>query len=137
MLLIFRYFDFLPESVVESLKNAYSVYLQNFVGFIVFIIGLSALDFSNICNAVTWYNMMLILIAVIGACFGAFCVAKVLKMSILDNVITGGLCMTDMGGSGDVTVLSVSGRLHLMVYATLASRIGGVMVLFLVGLLVK
>lgn len=58
------------------------------------------------------------------------------RFNFVEASITPGLVMADTGGSGDVSVLSAAGRLHLMPFAALTNRIGGALVLFVTGLLV-
>ncbi len=58
------------------------------------------------------------------------------KLNFVEASITPGLVMADTGGSGDVSVLSAAGRMHLMPFAALTNRIGGALVLFLTSLLV-
>ena len=43
----------------------------------------------------------------------------------MDAAITGGLCMANMGGSGDMLILAAGHRMGLMTYASISSRIGG------------
>jgi Na+/citrate or Na+/malate symporter len=43
--------------------------------------------------------------------------------------------MTDMGGTGDVAVLSAAKRMQLMPFARLSTSIGGGLIIFLCGLL--
>lgn len=57
------------------------------------------------------------------------------KMNFIEASITPGLVMADTGGSGDVAVLSAAGRMHLMPFAALTNRVGGVLVLFVTSLL--
>jgi malate:Na+ symporter len=57
------------------------------------------------------------------------------KFYFVEAAITPGLIMADTGGSGDVSVLSAADRMHLMPFAALTTRLGGVLVLFTTSLI--
>jgi malate:Na+ symporter len=59
------------------------------------------------------------------------------KFNFVEASMTPGLVMADTGGSGDVSVLSAAGRMHLMPFAALTNRMGGALVLFVTSLLVS
>lgn len=57
------------------------------------------------------------------------------KLHFIEAAITPGLVMADTGGSGDVSVLSAAGRMHLMPFAALTNRVGGALVLLVTSIL--
>lgn len=58
------------------------------------------------------------------------------KFNFVEVAIVPGLVMADIGGSGDVSVLNASERMHLMPFAAITNRIGCTLVLFLTSLMV-
>ena len=58
------------------------------------------------------------------------------KFNFVEVAIVPGLVKPGTGGSGDLSVLSGSERMHLMPFAAITNRIGGTLVLFLTSLMV-
>jgi Na+/citrate or Na+/malate symporter len=77
----------------------------------------------------------LTIITVLVATLTSGALGWLVKMNFIEASITPGLVMADTGGSGDVAVLSAAGRMHLMPFAALTNRVGGVLVLFVTSLL--
>ena len=80
---------------------------------------------------------MLCLVTCLGAFFGAFFVGKLVGFYPVEAGITAGLCMSNMGGTGDVAVLSAAGRMELMPFAQISSRLGGAVILLLGSLMLS
>lgn len=74
-------------------------------------------------------------VTVLVAALSSGALGWLVKMNFVEASITPGLVMADTGGSGDVAVLSAAGRMHLMPFAALTNRVGGVLVLFVTSLL--
>ena len=71
------------------------------------------------------------------AFFGAAIVGKWVGFYPVEAGITAGLCMANMGGTGDVAVLSAADRMELMPFAQISSRLGGAIILILGSLLLS
>ena len=80
---------------------------------------------------------MLCLLTCLGAFFGAAIVGKFVGFYPVESGITAGLCMSNMGGTGDVAVLSAADRMELMPFAQISSRLGGAIILILGSLLLS
>jgi CCS family citrate carrier protein len=98
-------------------------------------IGVSYTNLAEVAAAFTPTYLALVTVTVIGAIIGSGFVGKLLGFYPIEAAITGGLCMANMGGTGDVAVLSASNRMHLMPFAQISSRLGGAFMLILASAL--
>ena len=80
-------------------------------------------------------NLIIVVLIVIGCCIGSGLFGWIVGFYPIESAITGGLCMANMGGAGDLAVLGAAKRMELMSYAQISSRIGGAIVL-LIGSLI-
>ena len=94
-------------------------------------IGVAYTDLNAVINALSFSYIILVVVTLIGAVFGAGIVGRLLGFYPIESAITAGLCMANMGGTGDVAVLSASKRMELMPFAQISSRIGGAFMLIL------
>ena len=105
------------------------------ISFISWYRGISYVNLGQIIDSISFTYVVLVLVTVIGAMVGAGVVGRLMGLYPIEAAITGGLCMANMGGTGDVAVLGASKRMELMPFAQISSRIGGAFILLLTSLL--
>ncbi|MGT0148953.1 2-hydroxycarboxylate transporter family protein [Vibrio metschnikovii] len=62
---------------------------------------------------------------------------RLIGFNLIEAAITAGLCMANMGGTGDVAVLAASKRMELMPFAQISSRIGGALMLIMATFIIE
>lgn len=100
-------------------------------------IGVAYTNLQQVIDALTIQYVILVAMTVIGSIIGSGFIGMLLGFYPVEAAITGGLCMANMGGTGDVAVLSASKRMQLMPFAQISSRIGGAFMLILATTLLK
>ena len=94
-------------------------------------IGIGFTNLQQVLDVMTFSYFILVLATVTGAIIGTAVMGRLLGFYPIEASITAGLCMANMGGTGDVAVLSASRRMNLMPFAQVSSRIGGAFILLL------
>ena len=94
-------------------------------------IGVAYTNLNQVIDAFTIQYVILVAVTVFGSIVGSGIIGSFLGFYPIEAAITGGLCMANMGGTGDVAVLSASKRMVLMPFAQISSRIGGAFMLIL------
>ena len=97
-------------------------------------VGVCYTDLQEIINAITFANVVIAAIIVIGAVLGAAIGGWLMGFFPIESAITAGLCMANRGGSGDLEVLSACNRMNLISYAQISSRLGGGIVLVIASI---
>ena len=103
---------------------------------LLFGIGVAFTDFGQVIDAISLVYVLIVFAVVAGAAFGAGLVGKLVGFYPIESAITAGLCMANMGGTGDVTVLSAARRVSLMPLAQVSSRLGGALILLVSSVVV-
>nr|WP_253704148.1 2-hydroxycarboxylate transporter family protein [Treponema denticola] len=109
---------------------------KNFTAALLVGIGIAYTNLGDIIGAFSISYVVLVLLVVIGAIIGAGLIGKLVGFYPIEAAITAGLCMANMGGTGDVAVLTASKRMELMPFAQISSRLGGAFIILLASFLV-
>lgn len=127
----------LPAKYEYACSVWYSFVMKNFTTVILVGIGIAYTDLPTVIAAFTLKYIILVGVTIIGAIFGSGIVGKFVGFYPVETAITAGLCMANMGGTGDVAVLTASKRMHLMPFAAIASRLGGALILIIASVLLR
>ena len=100
-------------------------------------IGICYLNLDTVIETFSITYLILCLLSCIGAFAGAAIVGKFVGFYPVEAGITAGLCMANMGGTGDVAVLSAADRMELMPFAQISSRLGGAIILIVAAILMS
>lgn len=127
----------LPDKFEQAASQWYQFVMNYWTGALLVGIGISYTNLSDVIKAVSWQYILLVSATVIGAILGSWIVGKWVGFYPIEASITAGLCMANMGGTGDVAVLSAGKRMELMPFAQISSRIGGAIMLIIGGFMIS
>ncbi len=125
----------IPAYIINACYSWFKFVMKAFVGIVLLAIGVVFTDLGEVIRSITPYYVLLCATVVVGAAIGAGLVGRLVGFYFVESAITAGLCMTNMGGTGDVAVLSASKRMQLMPFARISTSIGGAMIIFMCGVL--
>lgn len=128
--------NIIPENIQEACAGWYQFVAKNFTAALLLGIGIAYTNLGDIIKAFTPTYFVLVLLVVIGAMIGSGLIGRLVGFYPIEAAITAGLCMANMGGTGDVAVLTASKRMELMPFAQISSRLGGAFIIFLASFLV-
>lgn len=129
--------NILPEQIEIACYQWFQFIMKNLTNTLLVGIGLCYLDLNAVLESLNITYFVLCLVTCLGAFFGAFAVGKFVGFYPVEAGITAGLCMSNMGGTGDVAVLSAANRMELMPFAQISSRLGGAIILLLGSLMLS
>lgn len=120
-----------PEELEYQCYMWYKLFLKCFTRLLLISLGVGLIGFGSVIEALTPTYIILCAVTVIGAVIGAGVVGWIVGFFFIEGAITGGLCMANMGGSGDIATLGAAKRMVLMPFAAVSSRLGGALILIL------
>ncbi len=127
----------LPEKIEIACYQWFQFIMKNLTTTLLVGIGLCYVDLNAVLESLNITYFVLCLVTCLGAFFGAAIVGKLVGFYPVEAGITAGLCMSNMGGTGDVAVLSAADRMELMPFAQISSRLGGAVILLLASFMLS
>lgn len=126
-----------PEKFEQAARQWSGFVMGNWTQALLVGIGISMIDLSAVAAAFSIQYLILVLVVVGGVALGAGVGGYLVGFYPIESSITAGLCTTNMGGTGDIAVLSAAGRMELLPFAQIATRICGGLILIVASVLVK
>jgi len=134
---IVKVLGIMPRKYEAGAFQWFQFIMKNLTGVLLVGIGVAYTNLNQIIDAFSLQYVLLVGVTIIGAVIGSGIVGRIVGFYPIESSITAGLCMANMGGTGDVAVLSAADRMKLMPFAQISSRIGGAFMLILASLLLK
>ena len=129
--------DILPERIEISCYQWFQFIMKNLTTTLLVGIGICYLNLGDVIGSLSITYVILCLSTVAGAFVGAAVIGKLVGFYPFEAGITAGLCMSNMGGTGDVAVMSAADRMELMPFSQISSRLGGAIILLIGSLLLS
>ena len=127
----------IPSKFEQAAKQWSGFVMGNWNQALLVGIGISMIDLNAVASAFSLTYLILVLVVVGGVALGAGVGGYLVGFYPVESSITAGLCTTNMGGTGDIAVLSAARRMELLPFAQIATRICGALILIVASVLVK
>ena len=129
--------NIVPERIEIACFQWFQFIMKNLTNMLLIGIGICYLDIGTVVSSFSVTYLLLCLATCVGAFGGAALIGKFVGFYPFEAGITAGLCMSNMGGTGDVAVLSAADRMELMPFAQISSRLGGAIILLIASLMLS
>ncbi|WP_415720703.1 2-hydroxycarboxylate transporter family protein [Photobacterium ganghwense] len=127
----------MPRELERAAHGWYKFVVDNLTPALLVGIGVAYTDLNQILDSLTLVYFLMVFATVLGAVVGTAIIGRLMGFNPIEASITAGLCMANMGGTGDVAVLAASKRMELMPFAQISSRIGGAFMLILATMILE
>ncbi len=132
---IFKISAVVPTRLEQACHGWYKFVVANFTAALLVGIGIAYTDLNEVVQTLSPTFFLLIFTTVLSIVVASGFIGTRVGFHFVESALTSGLGMADMGGTGDVAVLSAAKRMELMPFMQISSRLGGALILVLVSIL--
>lgn len=125
----------LPDKIADNCVYSMNFALRALLPMLIAGIGVNSLKFETLAEFFSIGSFVVIFLGVFGALIGAMIFGRLSGLWSYEAGVTAGLCCCNIGGSGDLAVLSAANRMNLLAFASISTRIGGALMVIWIGLL--
>ncbi len=129
-----KIFGFFPKDLEEDVYQWYQFISKVCIPAILVSIGFVYTDLGLVVSSFNVTYVLLVVATVLGCIAGTWLIGGLIGFYQIEIALTAGLCMANMGGSGDVATLGAAGRMELMPFAQISSRLGGALIIIIASL---
>lgn len=127
----------MPDKLEDAARQWGHFSIHSFTAASLAGIGASLIDLKTIMHTLTPFYLFSVVLIVASITLTASVIGKWLGFYPLEAAITAGMCTTNMGGSGNVAVLSSAKRMELLPFSQIVTRSCGALMLTIGGILVQ
>ena len=128
---------FFPEEVEDAARQWGRFTIRAWTMAALFGIGVTLIDLNVILSNLTPAFLITVFAVELVITLTAAFLGKAVGFYPVESAIAAGMCTTNMGGSGNVAVLSGANRMELLPFAQIVTRSCGALMLTLGGILVR
>ena len=128
---------FFPEEVEDAARQWGRFTIRAWTMAALFGIGVTLIDLNVILSNLTPSFLITVFVVEVVITLTAAFLGKAVGFYPVESAIAAGMCTTNMGGSGNVAVLSDADRMELLPFAQIVTRSCGALMLTLGGILVR
>ena len=137
LLILAKSTGIVPQQMEEAATAWGDFVIQSWTAAALTGIGITLLDLRTIAGGLTPFYLFTIVAGVVTITVTAgFVGSRFMGFYPLESAIAAGMCTTNMGGSGNVAVLSGAERLELLPFAQIVTRTCGALMLTIGGILI-
>lgn len=127
----------LPEPIEDAARQWGTFAIHGWTNAALVGIGITLIDLATIAKNMTPAFLITVVVVELVIIATAAFAGKLIGFFPVEAAISAGMCTTNMGGSGNVAVLSSAHRMELLPFAQIVTRSCGALMLTLGGILVR